>query len=616
MSSAGQVIGGIVGAVAGFMYGGPAGAYYGFQIGMTIGGVLDPPKLPDINGPRISDLTMQTATYGAPMPRLYGTIAVNGNVFWLENDKYKEVIKKTKSGGKGGSTQTTKTASYYATFAVGLAHRPSNPVVGVRRIWLGADLFYDAGSSDAGAVRASNEATALFNLHKGDAAQSADDRMQATLGMANTSAYRGLCYIVFKDLPLAKYGNSLAGVQVKVEIVVSGSESYVETDGNTPYIGGQYQLQAAYADFGGVAISKAPAGGSYYLTTKDGVNWTPRNFPYAGSWRAIGAKSDQILVTLDYDKFLSTKNGVSWTLSNVTYVAWNGFAWNGKVWIAGANGRAAWSLDGVNWNEVVVTGMTQSPSGVFCHNSRGFIVYDGQNGYLTTDDNGVSWQQRTFPFASNTGVRQAASNGSIIVGQVKNNSTYTYSTDGGDTWAAEVAIGTLTSTLSICYGSGMFCFYGQSSGGGKLALSRTGLPGSWSFISVAAALGATLFSDRTVDYTGFSFAGVPTNGGTACFSIVPNVMSGSGVAISTVISNECLLSPSLSALDIDVTSLTKSTKGYKVTNPAPIRNGLETLQGAFPFDVIQRGYKITFKERGGASVATIKASELAAIEKK
>lgn len=36
--------------------------------------------------------------------------------------------------------------------------------------------------------------------------------MQADLGVANTPV-RGLSYIVFYDLPLANYGNSLAGAQ-------------------------------------------------------------------------------------------------------------------------------------------------------------------------------------------------------------------------------------------------------------------------------------------------------------------------------------------------------------------------------------------------------------------
>ena len=107
MSSVGQAVGGVVGAVVGFFT--PLGPLYGAQIGMMAGGYLDPPKGPTIEGPRLDDLSIQTSTYGANIPRVYGTVAFNGNVFWLENNKLKEVVYKKKTGGKGGPATTTKT---------------------------------------------------------------------------------------------------------------------------------------------------------------------------------------------------------------------------------------------------------------------------------------------------------------------------------------------------------------------------------------------------------------------------------------------------------------------------------------------------------------------------
>ena len=216
MSTAGQIVGGVVGAVAGFFVGGPSGVAIGAQMGMMAGGYLDPPKGPTINGPRLDDLSLQTSTYGSVVPRAYGTIALNGNVFWLENNQLKETVSKTKSGGKGGGKTTTRNYSYSATFAVGLC---KGPIVGVRRIWVGPDLIYDAGSSDPTTIAASNEAAAGFEVYLGTDTQNADPRMQATLGVANTPAWRGLAYIVFYDLQLAKYGNSLAGAQIKVEVM-------------------------------------------------------------------------------------------------------------------------------------------------------------------------------------------------------------------------------------------------------------------------------------------------------------------------------------------------------------------------------------------------------------
>ena len=178
MSSAGQIIGGVVGALAGFMIAGAAGALKGASIGMSIGGVLDPPKLPTTMGPRLTDTTMQTSTYGATIPRVYGTVPVVGNIFWLENNALKEVSKKTKVSGKGGSKQTVVTFSYYATFAVGLCQ---GPIFGVRRIWAGAKLIYDSGSSDLSTIMASNISTSLFTLHLETNTQAADARIHQHL---------------------------------------------------------------------------------------------------------------------------------------------------------------------------------------------------------------------------------------------------------------------------------------------------------------------------------------------------------------------------------------------------------------------------------------------------
>jgi hypothetical protein len=219
-----SLLGGALGAVAGFFIGGPQGAMYGYSIGSAVGSYISPPKGPHLEGPRLSDLSVQTSTYGAVIPRGYGTYPVAGNVFWLENNALKEVATttSTRSGGKGGgkksSTQTTY--SYFATFAVGLCE---GPIAGVRRIWIGGALIYDASANDVSSLAASNAAAAGFTIHLGTDTQLADARMQATLGVANTPAYRGLAYIVFNDLALARYGNSLAGAQVKVEVVSASS---------------------------------------------------------------------------------------------------------------------------------------------------------------------------------------------------------------------------------------------------------------------------------------------------------------------------------------------------------------------------------------------------------
>jgi len=120
-------------------------------------------------------------------------------------------------GGKGGGGgATTTTYSYYATFAVGLCE---GPIVGIKRIWVGSKLIYDVGSASVESIVASGLASSLFTLHLGSETQLPDARMQATLGVANAPAYRGLAYLVLNDYPLKDHGNSLMGAQVKVEVL-------------------------------------------------------------------------------------------------------------------------------------------------------------------------------------------------------------------------------------------------------------------------------------------------------------------------------------------------------------------------------------------------------------
>ena len=138
----------------------------------------------------------------------------------------KEVSTKSEQGGKGGPVSETTTFSYYATFALVLC---SGPISGIRRIWAGANLIYDAGSGDIETIIASNALAENFRVHLGTADQMPDERIQATLG-TDCPAWRGIAYIVFDDFALADYSNNLAATQFKVEVVSVGSASPVATE--------------------------------------------------------------------------------------------------------------------------------------------------------------------------------------------------------------------------------------------------------------------------------------------------------------------------------------------------------------------------------------------------
>lgn len=212
-----QLVLGAVGAVIGGIYGGPTGAQLGWAIGSAAGSIIDPPKGPTVEGPKLSDLKTQTADYGVVLPVTYGTVRLAGNVLW--SDDIKETKIKKKEGGKGGPTQTTITYVYTVSFAVGLCE---GVIEGIRRIWANGELIYSATeSSNAGTLTESGKQAGRFRVYNGTEDQLPDPTIQAKRGVGNTPTYRGVAYIVFTDMDLEKFGRRQP--QLEFEVVKSGA---------------------------------------------------------------------------------------------------------------------------------------------------------------------------------------------------------------------------------------------------------------------------------------------------------------------------------------------------------------------------------------------------------
>ena len=104
------------------------------------------PSSPSVNqeGPRLNDLSAPKSSYGAGIPRIYGSVRVAGNLIWASN--IRETVTTTQSssggGGKGGGGGggTTTTYTYNASFAVLLAE---GQIGGIKRIWLNSKLVYN-----------------------------------------------------------------------------------------------------------------------------------------------------------------------------------------------------------------------------------------------------------------------------------------------------------------------------------------------------------------------------------------------------------------------------------------------------------------------------------------
>lgn len=170
--------------------GGPVGSAIGALAGRFIDQqLLFKPR--GREGPRLTDLAVQTSQYGSAVPRIYGTMRVAGTVIWAT-----DLTESSKTEGGKGQPKTT-TYSYSVSFAVALSSRP---VAEVRRIWAEGNLLRGA----AGDFKSETG----FRLHPGHADQQPDPLIAAAEG-ADAPAYRGIAYAVFEDMQLADFGNRI-----------------------------------------------------------------------------------------------------------------------------------------------------------------------------------------------------------------------------------------------------------------------------------------------------------------------------------------------------------------------------------------------------------------------
>jgi hypothetical protein len=611
MSSGGQIAGGLIGGVIGF-FNPVLGWQVGAQVGIMLGGLLDPPKGPTMVGPRLSDLTIQTSTYGTVIPRVYGTVALYGNVFWLENNQIKETVVKKKSGGKGGSKTKTKTYVNYATFAVGLC---KGPIVGVKRIWIKGELFYDAGSWDIDTITASNAAATGFAVYLGTDTQLPDTRIQATIGIENTPAWRGLAYIVFYDLPIAEYGETLAVAQVKVEVMQQAQiEIYPH---QTFFLPSDKDYEPPVYDGAAWCVVDADRHATY---SYDCLNWTRSqvtdgDFPYSTFIATNGKGTILVGAAGVANLFRSTNHGVTWARVTVTtgntldYCAWNGSEF---LMIEEAFGGSFHrSNDGLGWtNESPRPGGNIWPSSAFgnsliwhAQTSSWYIFCNGNRTiYRSPSGFGGSWVAvYTAEATSNNFYFSCIHKGRILfsgVGTVLglSQSSMIWS-DDGLTWthSAVPIRGQMTSD-----GDNLWVIANRDS-----RYSSDGVTGWTAYTPPAQGATNTYWVGSNDGFVIFT-----PREGVFGFLVQPVLVSPTPGQLSAIVHSECMQSGILHPADINTAALTSTVRGYTVASRGSIRGALTRLAASWPFDVVQSGYTITFVPRGGASVVTIDQDDL------
>ncbi|MEQ1510534.1 MAG: phage tail protein [Sphingopyxis sp.] len=178
--------------------GGPLGGAIGAILGQAADAYIFAP--PGRKGPRLSDLRVQTSSYGTVIPRLLGRMRVSGTVIWATD----LVEHRNRTGGGKGRPSTTN-YSYSASFAVALSSRK---ITDIGRIWAEGNIL-------RGSDGAFKSATG-FRLYYGDEDQNIDPLLASAEGAAHCPAYRGIAYVVFEDMDLSPFGNRIPSLSFEV----------------------------------------------------------------------------------------------------------------------------------------------------------------------------------------------------------------------------------------------------------------------------------------------------------------------------------------------------------------------------------------------------------------
>lgn len=586
MSTIGQSVGGIVGAVGGFIIGGPTGALYGAQLGIGIGGYIDPPKGPKLQGPRLSDLSVQTSTYGSPIPRIYGTVPIVGNVFWLEGNQLLEVVAQEEQGGGkgGGGGATVETFTYFATFALGLC---AGPIAGVRRIWIGNSLFYDAGSSDPETVIASR--SDAFILYHGTDTQQPDPRIQADRGAANVPAYRGHAYIVFNDLPLADYGNSLLGAQIKVEVIKTATPDSLALLSNTLRNGTPrlYGASALHADSSGTLyifhneenIHVSGFTGVHVRTVNGSDIRTSRITPQNTGTHLDGWADSPVMVTVSAGGCLTVQKRDGTTALAVIGTGLTNVSENAAYYQRGSI------------KQLIIEGAGAT------------TIYDVSTGYM-------------LPLLETTAASTYGQIHDIFIGQAINYAfTHTlqlvaYDRDWVYLWHVDLSAENIVISASIGVSDAII----REFAAGHVIINHLDdfwavTASGYSYLGPAVGLSVGYEAHGGHHIAGNMWISYDAEHNRVnMVNLYPQATGQSSLGL--IVAAECESSGLLTSADIDVTGITSAVRGYKVTNAGSIRAALLPLQGAWPFDVVQSGYQIKFIPRGTASVASVAADEL------
>lgn len=597
MSTVGQAAGGLVGGIAGFFIGGPTGAIYGAQIGIMAGGYIDPPKGPKGTPPSASDLAVQTASYGVPLGRGYGKYGRYGNVFWVEGNTL-VARERDVGGGKGGAPKGGTVYDIYGTFAIGFGE---GEIAAFSKLWFSGKLVYDASASELGAVIATNEAGGSITFYTGSATQLPDPRIQADLGADNTPAWRGMPYIVVKDWPMADYGNTLAGLQVKAELTNGDPEAHSQllaTVVQPPTDGFAYELFRLNGDR--IVVTTL----TYLVWNSDLTSVHQQQYIFGSD---VCVPISDATIPLHHDGAFEAKVPLFIQQSDVDCALFALYR-NTPTYIVGYDAGGALVMD---------SGM--EPAATLPYLGYRAVI---DRGDLFLIDSGSKLYKLPFAVQDGTVAPVADSAGTYTVEYFGVSENYvfcvlsaSFSPTSCTVYKFDRTSLTLVDTLVQSI-SGSYAMIHVISDVEFYTMASDGIIWRW-LSGIASDTGLRYTGGHNVDnrllVVSPTLAYVVKHGAPptiyACWMRTTSDL----VPLADILTAECLNSGLLASGDIDVSEITQMVRGYRIASLASIKSAIEPLQAAWPFDVIPHGYQIKFVPRGKTSIATIDIGELGAV---
>lgn len=607
----------------------PAGyATIGWAVGSLLGQALFPTRLPDQNvqGPRFTDLAVQSSAYGQMLPLVYGTVRSAGHVIWASAVREVPTTSSQEVGGKsGGSSQTVNQTNYayYVDVAIALCE---GEAAGVRRGWINKELKYDVGTSAAtSTVAASSLGASAFRFYPGSETQTVDPTIEAAEG-ATAPAYRGVCYIVLENLDVTAYGGKLPAL-IEFEVVTSGSiaSTLDISDGIT--VGTTSTLSSSLTPVIGTngnvwylgAVSNTAVLVNYF-TAATVATYTRATWGYRPIALSYDGNSAVFNNSGGYFGFLNPDGSVT-EYSNTYGNLGSGGSLFGVAWINALNGFAQGhsgsSTDFFRFrletDDLTVTE---------------WILSDARSTHLFTNACAISG--RCYVYGSTTynhevGFIAASSNSKILLlsgtayapqGLLVSRDGYLWMARSGASTVIEKRdeSGNLVDSVSLP----------GSVAASKLLEAPDGMIMAYSGSNACYLIHpTTLDVEQTSENPGTKTAlGFLSDGRMVISSTsgsdfllhemerLPRVTT-TTVTLSSVVSDLCER-VGLESGDIDVTELTDAVRGYAIARRDSVRSAIEPLRAAYRFDAVESDGQIAFRKRGRAVSVVIDEEDLAA----